>query len=72
MIFFGYYEYINMYYNSIILFIDVLVYFVENDLFPLTLAYDLDMNYVVLVQLTWLLVELLLYDVILSIMNSLR
>ncbi len=46
-----------------------MVYFVEDDIFSLTLGFDLDMNCVVLVQLTLLLVELIIDDVIVSIMN---
>ena len=44
------------------LYLDGLVYFVEDDLFHLTLGYDLDMNCVMLVQLNWLFVEFLLDD----------
>ena len=70
MISYGYYEYNNMYHKSIMLFLDGLVQFVEDDLFPLTISFDLDVNQVVLVQLTWLLVELLVADAIKLIMNK--
>ena len=71
MISYGSYEQINMYYNSIMLYLDGLVQFLEYDLFALTLGYDLDMNCVMLVQLNLLLVELVLDDDIVSIMNRL-
>ena len=61
-----------MYYKSIILFLNGLFYFVEDDLFPLTVCCDLDMNCVMLVQLTCLFVQLLSNDVIILIMNKLR
>ncbi len=61
-----------MYYNSIMLFIYGFFLFVKDDLFPLTLGYDIDMNFVVLVQLNLSLVEFLLPDVIVSNMNGLR
>ena len=43
----------------------------EDDLFSLTLGFDLDMNCIVFVQLTWLLVESLLDNVVTQIMNEL-
>ena len=58
-----------MYSKLIMIYIYCLFLFVEDDPYPLTLGSDLDMNYVILVQWTWLLVELLLDDVFLLIMN---
>ena len=71
MIYFQHYGYINMYYISIMLYFDGFVQFVEDDLFPINLGYDLDLNYVMLVKLNLLSVELLLDDDIVSIMNIL-
>ena len=58
---FGYYEYINMYYNSITLLLDWLVSIVEDDLFPLTLRCDLELNCIILTQFVWLVREILSY-----------
>ena len=60
-----------MYSNLIMIYLDGLVYFVEDDLYLLTIGCDLDMNCIVLVQLNCLLVELLLDDIAVSIMTKL-
>ena len=60
-----------MYSNLIMTYLDGLVQFVEDEFYPLTLGDDVDMNCVILVQFTLFLVELLLDDVIVSIMNRL-
>ena len=67
MIKFGYYEYINIYYDSLILIIDELSQFVEDDIFPFTLGCDPELNYLVLIQLALLMCELLFYVVIMPI-----
>ena len=60
-----------MYYNIIILLLNVLASFVEDDLVPLTLGCDLELNCIILTQLVWLVLELLLYVVIILIMSIL-
>ena len=57
IIYFVCYEYINMYYNLIMLFSDGFLYYVEDDLFPLTLGCDLELNCIVLIQFAWLVCE---------------
>ena len=69
MIYFGYHEYINMYYNLIMLIIYEFVEFVEDDIFPLTLVFNLQLNCKAMTLLTLLVCELLYYDVSISIMN---
>ena len=68
MIYLGYIQYINMYFNLIMIIIDGSVKIEEHDPQPLTLGCDLDLYCIVIIQLTWLLIGLLSYGVIMNIL----
>ena len=72
MIYLFYIKYINMYFNFIVLYHYGLVQVAEDDLFLLTIGCVPYSNCIILVQLNLLLVELLSYDVIVSIYEQIE